>query len=270
MKQKTEALTVHINNLRSLATEWSQTIIDNSAPPLDWAIAIIGGSLAKGTADFFSDIDIMLICPDGQMESLFCYITTNSGVIFNSRNRFGVHLSFKMCENLMADVHLTDNNTCRTLIQSFEAGSDTSTALQDHLWNINHGILCYSAGLYPSYKVTFNSDLRKILLNKYLTFLSTYKLEVYYTRGDYVQQWEALSTISKIILNIGYVLNSELFWGYKNINTRIDKLPIEIQRTLHIMHSIADNNWQSKIQQLEFSLDEIKAKVLSQISSINE
>ena len=155
-------------------------------------------------------------------------------------------------------VELIKDSECKTAISNFEQGKNFTNSHQDLLWNICNGIRCYAYGLHPIYHVNYSIELRDAILKKYLTALGTHKLDVFFKRNDAIQQWEARLTISKVLVNIGYALRRELFWGYKNINKRLNDFPYEIKEALILISEISESNCKTKWPLLQAKIEEIK------------
>lgn len=226
-----------------------------------WALLILGGSFGKGINDEHSDIDISIITSSLNTVSIRESLLATRKVLYHEHGLLTEH--FVILENSKVfDVHLMTDSYCKNAIHNFESGEDISNKVQDTIWNICNGIRLLEIGKCPSYDVTYSVKVQKLILEKFSSILSLQKLDVAFIRSDKLQQWEAKLAISKTLISIGFALNKELFWGYKNLKQKID-LPESIQDTLGIVQRINQENWGSLYPMLQTQIGNIRAYLIS-------
>ena len=170
-------------------------------------------------------------------------------------------------ECVSLDVTLLSHAFCRDRISFFEKGVNVSNTVQDLLWNLCHGIRIYETGNPPEYAVHYTSAAYQAVLSKFLQGLGLHKLDVHYQRCDWVQVHEATLSISKVLINLGYALNRELFWGYKHIHTRTERFPAYITNALIALQNVNVRNWKTSISDLERQILAVRAIANAEIAN---
>jgi hypothetical protein len=235
-----------------------------------FACAIIGGSVVKGQADSDSDVDLSIVCSDDVTSNILQHIQTKCHTIFLTQDRYGVQVAVQLDDGLVLDVHLIQNSICHELVACFNKGIDLSNRTQDFLWNISSGKRCFCSGVSPEYKITYSNEIRFNLLKRYRPLLSTHKLDVHFSRGDIMQQWETLLNISKVLVNVGYALNKELFNGYKHIQHRLSNWPGQLQLTLTTLMSFNQLNWRDAYSTFVNQLENVAVLVDKELLSLQK
>ncbi|WP_268123879.1 nucleotidyltransferase domain-containing protein [Roseivirga pacifica] len=256
---------ISLNNYATLK-EWLNEVIRCSNQKILNLHAIVGGSHAKGVADFFSDIDLCLIGDQKSIDTLIMSVRMNSRVIIEDTDRFG-HCCSVIFEGIHLDVHCISLSVCKKALINFNSGKDLSNSTQDFLWNLANGIVIFSKGSDFRFDIDLSQDIVRSLLSKYLKVLTIHKLDVYLSRNDTIQQWESLLTISKTLLNIGYLLNHELFWGYKHSQQRISSFDPRVRDVLSFLFSVKGEMDIEKSAILKDKIKTLKESIINQLES---
>jgi hypothetical protein len=219
-----------------------------------WLFAFVGGAHAKHCHDASSDVDTSIVLSDKQ-RSIESLVSSLSGVQnFAGSGRYGCKFLVISEHSPVLDVNLFSHAFCQDCISSFESGADISNANQDFLWNLCHGIRAWNRGSAPVYRVEFTDTARQKILRKFLLGLSLHKLDVYYRRSDWLQIHESTLSVAKVLTNLGYALNRELFWGYKHLHARMGQFPAVVTNAFTALRNVDAKNWPISILDLEQKL----------------
>lgn len=178
-------------------------------------VLIIGGSVARGHADKWSDLDLCLVFETETDMSNFVDIWTNSTA---SRYWLGYSWRTSMEGWRHLDIRCTTKQTVSEALERVTKHHDPAPKLLDTL-----SLFVY--GIYKKDDFTFTEKLKNIRLTKELTnsiithnlrFVRDYGFDMFIEHKDHPQYFEMLNVVYRAYVHIASALMGDLFLGYRS------------------------------------------------------
>jgi hypothetical protein len=202
------------------------------------AAILLMGSVARGEADRYSDIDTAVYYHEAPTEEQFDHIRDDAvaagGALIGGSPETGFAVyqydaGGVRCDFAHASLGQWEQDVAAVL-ERFEADSP----LQKVLGGVVEGIPLFGDAIIARLKVkaAYPDGLRKAMVERHLTFWPTELMRrMMADRGDRLWLTEALVEAQKNILGILMGLNRIYHWGeYKRLDALISRLPIAPQR----------------------------------------
>jgi predicted nucleotidyltransferase len=195
---------------------------------------MIGGSVAKRTADQLSDIDIGVILGKRTDAECILEIFSKNFTLIDRYDVFsGTSYRFVDSFNTTLDVVVVTQHRLKSIVEGFLSLKDYLGDAQDFIWNIKNGIyLSINKEHYELISMINYSDKHKNgTIETALRGVKIEPLKSSIIRNDMVLYYYYINMLHRSVIVITYAVNNVFFMGYKyhkKILSRLDLYPEEL------------------------------------------
>ncbi len=213
-----------------LRIEFAKNLIRNLANVTAHAI-LIGGSVAKGWADDYSDIELCFCweqVPDSDARRLIIEQLSGTDILLSSAATCEPIEDNFLVDGLQIDMWHCSNDVIERYITE-AATSPLALAKQETLWAVQNGIVLKSSNFLEKWRssIQFPRNIRAKIIESHLEVITSCDLQLHAGRGDIAVLFGLISGIQKRMAYILFALNGTFSMGIKHMAESLRVLAIK-------------------------------------------